>query len=143
MGLFGDARELWKALKLWRWVKGGGLERMNWERLGSRTLWYMIVASLAVTFMAVQGAPSEAIGAVTTLALVYLGVQSVVDVSGGVRDWKSRKLWASAGGSVVLTVLAYAEMPPEIVKTIEYLIAAFVGGRGAVDFFKARKKGKV
>jgi len=141
MGLFGDISELWKALKIWRWIKGGGLDRMEWSRLKSRTLWYTIAACLAITFMAVHGAPEVAIEAVTVLAVTYLGVQSVVDVSGGERDWKSRKLWASAGGSVILTVLAYAEMPPEIVKTLEYLIVTFVGGRGAVDFFKARKTG--
>ena len=141
MGLFGEISDGWKALKLWRWLKGGGLDRMEWERLKSRKLWYVIAASLLVTFMAVKGAPPEAIGAVMILAVNYLGIQTVVDASGGARDWKSRKLWASAGGSVLLTILAYAKMPAEIVQTIQWVLVTYVDGQGAVDFFKARKNG--
>ena len=142
MGLFDNASAAWKAWKLYRWYKEGGLSCMDWSKLKSRKLWYLIIASLAVTILAVHGAPKEVLDSIAALAVTYLGVQSAVDLSGGERDWRSRKLWASAGGSVILTVLAYANMPHELVESIRWFIMTYLGGQGAVDLMAARKAKK-
>lgn len=141
MGFIGKIEAGWKALKIYRWYTGGGIERMDWQRLGSRKLWATIAASLGVTAAHVTGAPSEAVAGIAFIGLNYLGAQTAVDLSGGVRDWKSRKLWFSIGASVGIYILATLGMEPEIIETVKWFAITFVDGLAVVDIKKARKNG--
>jgi len=113
---------------------------MDWSKLKSRKLWVTIAGCVGLTALAVHGAPPEVIASVALVAVTYLGAQSAVDVSGGERDWKSRKLWGTILGSIGITVLGEGGATPEIIETVRYLIMAFVGGQGLVDFMNAKKK---
>lgn len=63
--------------------------------------------------------------------------------SGGIDklDWmklKSRKLWMTIIGSVVLTVLTAVGAPENIVDTLKWVLITYLGVQGAVDFSAAR-----
>ena len=75
--MFGKLLDFWR---LYRWYKGGGVERMDTSKLKSRKLWMTIAGSVLVTLLSALGVEEGTVELIAKLWLFYLGGQAAVDV---------------------------------------------------------------
>jgi len=75
--MLGELFQLWRVR---RWLKSGGVDTLNTEKLKSRKLWLTILGSAGVTLLAQMGAPEYLVKLVGTIFVTYLGSQAAVDL---------------------------------------------------------------
>ena len=78
MSIITEFRHLWRFRK---WLKEGGISKLNAEKLKSRKLWAMIIGSVALTLLSAADAPPDIISTLKWVLITYLGVQGAVDLT--------------------------------------------------------------
>ena len=72
--------EVRHAYRIRKWLREGGLSKVDFSKLGSRKLWVTILLSVFVTVLHQMGLPENIINSIAQLGMAYLGAQGVVDI---------------------------------------------------------------
>jgi hypothetical protein len=78
VSLFYEISQLWRIRK---WLRKGGVARLNTEKLKSRKLWMTIIGSIVLTVMSAMEAPPDIINTLKWVLITYVGVQGAVDLT--------------------------------------------------------------
>ena len=77
MSIFGELRHFWRIRK---WLREGGIAKMDTSKLKSRKLWMTIIDTVAVTVLAAMEVDDSIVKSVIALFGIYLGAQGVDDL---------------------------------------------------------------
>ena len=78
MTILGELRHLWRIRK---WLKEGGISKLNTDKLGSRKLWMTIIGTILATVLSAMDVDPSIVKSIVALFGIYLGAQGVVDLT--------------------------------------------------------------